>query len=853
MSKSFLGRGSIVLAAASLLAVTNLAGLSAAAAETQDEAPAIVVVNSENAEEYKVSFPMYTCGYNISYESLSSPVDENAVIRFKVNILDGYKADELLVTFNGEPIYPDGEGYYSISGINRNSNISVEGVVPAVMANIHESIPILGTDQELVAVGASSEVGNPNYKYFTPRTPDGEVVSTDNYILFAQYYTRDEEGNNTTVGIKSVDKDHNNQYCVDITMGDAVKLWAIDVNSSAKTGCDTYIPMESIQQENGYKLILVDSPHANISSFRIVPLQGYSTAQARVLANNVPVSPDKSGVYSIPVYDDNIFVQVENVVPEEEALPQKPYEVSLGTIFTVQDVRNVIEAVKYENNLYITSDEIYWLSNTIWNKMSSVESLETATLNPYNTIIRDISAMVNGYIFERDIEGFNPAFEDDYVFNAEERDEYTVSVVENPMAEVVGIQATLPRGETREFFIRGAEGCSVDNIIVTVNGKVIAANEYGMYTIENVSSDIEIEIFNVEWETREVTPEVCEGVGLTLYTPETVQYGSDVEFDVEVLKGYDASNMIVRANDTILYPVAVTENGVYKYKLSSITSDTKITVEGVTAIKTPDSGETPDGGNGSGQGENPGGTIDPDGAEESQRFTISASLPAGVTLIAKDGKNTVEKGGSYTFSLRIAEGYDASNISININGEVVSLGSDGTYTIENITENQKITVSNVQKKKYNVSIRVLDGITLSATTNSYEVQHGNAFTFKIAFDSTIDPMTIDVRANGKSLTGSNWQYTISDITEDTNITITANGKTLDASNSKVYGTETPNGSGSGSGAKSTQTMSSEGQKIDASVKTGDRNTTALFALAMSMAALGVAAFTLSKVKVKAKK
>ena len=96
---------------------------------------------------------------------------------------------------------------------------------------------------------------------------------------------------------------------------------------------------------------------------------------------------------------------------------------------------------------------------------------------------------------------------------------------------------------------------------------------------------------------------------------------------------------------------------------------------------------------------------------------------------------------------------------------------------------------------------------------------GGSFTFSLSFNSTIDPTTISVTANGQKLTGSNWTYTVSNILEDVNIQVTANNIALTDSNST-----TKKGTGS-SGASSTTpgatTTSKSEEKEFSDVKTGD--------------------------------
>ena len=86
-------------------------------------------------------------------------------------------------------------------------------------------------------------------------------------------------------------------------------------------------------------------------------------------------------------------------------------------------------------------------------------------------------------------------------------------------------------------------------------------------------------------------------------------------------------------------------------------------------------------------------------------FDVTLTNGTGYTLSATDSFSTpVTSGGSYSFTLKIADGYkQGDNFAVKANGSKLTAGADGKYTISNILENQTITVEDVVEiTKYQV-------------------------------------------------------------------------------------------------------------------------------------------------------
>ena len=156
------------------------------------------------------------------------------------------------------------------------------------------------------------------------------------------------------------------------------------------------------------------------------------------------------------------------------------------------------------------------------------------------------------------------------------------------------------------------------------------------------------------------------GTGYTVAATEgstsPVAEGGSYSFTVTVVEDYDGTNMVVKANDVVLTAV----EGIYT--IENITADQTITVEGVEVIPT---------------------------------YTVTLPTETtGYTVTATEGSTSpVTEGGNYSFTVTIAEGYEAGeDFAVKAN-DVELTAVEGIYTIENITADQTITVEGVVEKQ----------------------------------------------------------------------------------------------------------------------------------------------------------
>lgn len=161
-----------------------------------------------------------------------------------------------------------------------------------------------------------------------------------------------------------------------------------------------------------------------------------------------------------------------------------------------------------------------------------------------------------------------------------------------------------------------------------------------------------------------------------------VYYGEDYSFTVEVDPAYTQSEILVWANKA---RVALRGG---KYTVDNVTENIVITV-GELSVNTY--------------------TVN---LPESEAFTIYP-LPEYST--------EVEYGGSFAFSVELADIYMNSDITVTSNGEKLKAKYGIIYTISNITEDQTVEISGLVRENYDVTFRNVNGSVISTQV----VEHGS--------------------------------------------------------------------------------------------------------------------------------
>lgn len=159
---------------------------------------------------------------------------------------------------------------------------------------------------------------------------------------------------------------------------------------------------------------------------------------------------------------------------------------------------------------------------------------------------------------------------------------------------------------------------------------------------------------------------------------------------------------------------------------------------------------------------------------EGNTFSVIYSSGTGYEIKLQNANQTnVAKGGSVRFSVELSAEYNKSEYVVKNNGTILT-AVDGVYTISNVQDNVNITVENVVKNKYKVTIPTGDGYVIRTATgyDNNNVLHGNSFKFYLDVASEYNTDDFEVSVNSRVLTASDGLYTISNIVNDCEIVVT---------------------------------------------------------------------------------
>ena len=157
-------------------------------------------------------------------------------------------------------------------------------------------------------------------------------------------------------------------------------------------------------------------------------------------------------------------------------------------------------------------------------------------------------------------------------------------------------------------------------------------------------------------------------------------------------------------------------------------------------------------------------------------FTYAA-LTHAVTLTSGEGytltgETTVEDGKDYSFTVTIADDYEMEdNFVVKANGETLTAGESGSYTVENVTADLTITVEGVVKKQaagHAVTLTPGEGYTL---TGEATAEDGKDYTFTVTVSEGYDAANMVVKVNGEEVTAVDGIYTAEKVSSDLTITV----------------------------------------------------------------------------------
>ena len=243
------------------------------------------------------------------------------------------------------------------------------------------------------------------------------------------------------------------------------------------------------------------------------------------------------------------------------------------------------------------------------------------------------------------------------------------------------------------------------------------SSQGGYYIIESVTSNITINVSNLERKTFVITlPSSRVGYSIISTTHTTsdddtqiiVQYGEEYRFriSVDTSQGYQSSGAVVRIDNTSnLLPIS----GIYTLTdgETGITQSHTISITGV----------------------------------ELSEYTITLPTTQTGYQIVSDDPQTVQYNGSYSFKVELLENYTKSSsfavrYEMGGNNAVTIEPQDDTYTISNITSYVRITVTGVELNTYTVTLPNDEGYTIRAVSGT-TVNVGSNFDFTVTINTSL--------------------------------------------------------------------------------------------------------------------
>ena len=382
-------------------------------------------------------------------------------------------------------------------------------------------------------------------------------------------------------------------------------------------------------------------------------------------------------------------------------------------------------------------------------------------------------------------------------------------------------EATVEDGKDYSFTVTIADDYEMeDNLVVKANGETLTAGESGSYTVENVTADLTITVEGVvkkQAASHSVT--LTSGGGYTLKGETTVADGADYTFSLKFDNYYGAGNgFAVKANGTAL---TAGEDGTYTVK--NVTADLTITVEGVARLykvslphgwsrqftmsacdgyadpstdpRIAKGGDykfkvTPNEGfavqdNNYDVSFSGAGTVSVEVKDgyavvtltdifsngdvriQGVKEIITVTLPngEGFTAAAAEGTKTpVLKGDSYSFTVTVAEGYEKTDdFAVKANGEALTAGESGSYTVENVTADLTITVEGVTE-----AVQKTAGLSVLKFGDTSTEAKAQMFQLIPAFDPAVKEYTVLVPDNSNMFYA--WATKADDRSSSTTIT-----------------------------------------------------------------------------------
>ncbi len=398
----------------------------------------------------------------------------------------------------------------------------------------------------------------------------------------------------------------------------------------------------------------------------------------------------------------------------------------------------------------------------------------------------------------------------------QESDTRTVSYLTTSYAyEIVpvsGYTTTVVTGGTFKFRVNLKPGYTDCDIIVKNNGEEITNIVEGVYTIENITSDVNITIGGIIINSYAMTFETGEGYTLstvTGYDSTNVDYGTEFKFMLTLAEGYVGATVKIKGANDSEYTQISGVNNVYtisnvqtNYSIKAVADIAKFDVvlptdvSGLTVAFVGAAGNelkvnynedvsftvTPEDnidisnlsvvGKAEAKDYQPTKTVSGNmhtytfknvkdhitnveiSGQEIKTFNIVLPSYEGLEFAFVEGDSVVEYGANVTFNISVKDvsiNVDALQIQCN-NGDVNVIKADGKqeYTVENVTNNLVFNVVSSSVEYYTCNITVV-GEGFSLDNDTKVINKGSNFEFKVNIADNYEAKEgITVLVNGQA-------------------------------------------------------------------------------------------------------
>ncbi len=665
--------------------------------------------------QYSVTFPFAGDGYNIteygsdiSYAGQTVQVAAEGSLRFSVKLDENLSSSKSIqVTANGKTLSKDEDSTpscYHYTLTGLKQNTTI--AVSAVNKTFTVSLPVVeGYTVASAGGGNTIEVGGTYNFYVTPK--DGYIrpsVATDLGKVKLV------DGNLYQLSLNKEDVASFSQDAITITLKETGKE-TVNVIYRSGTG---YV----IQDENGGPLTAGTVTYGESLKFKVAAEEGYEITG--VFVNDLPLE-EKDGCYVTDPITATSTVTV--------TAARKTYHITLpvaGDGFAFQGIGSstvthgesysfmVIGASGYE------APTVYAYPGDEKNEELRTEENQLPGTNNSYALGNVTSDM---YI---DVQAGSKI---QYVvdFPSGEGYEFTETSLDGNNKAAYGVEVS--------FKVEPQEGYNITS--VRENNNILTKSESGSYTF-TVQEDTVISVTAEKKIYKISYPEESNTYTFTPLGDSTVEYGESYSFYVTADERYNQPTVSYEMGNEshTITPVS----GDNLYVISQISGDVTITI-------TPGDWKT---------------------------HTVYLTPTDGVIFQDAEGKEisstavSVADGNPYSFQLSLTPEYSESKPYVAINNIRVEPNEAGIYTIPDVKADQVVSVTNVNKNIYTVTLKQGTGYRLTTTENT-KVEAGSSFTFAVSAEIGYDLADASVyykTADGTPIlveTAESGYYTISEV------------------------------------------------------------------------------------------